>query len=69
MSFTSAKTWVKFLPYLEMQLRNGAPIQNISKHLMGLYKGTHLAKKNRKFFANLFKEINPALSIKNLISI
>ena len=67
--FSREEILLKFLPYLETQLRNGSPIQNISKHLMGLYKGTHLAKKNRKFFANLFKEINPALSIKNLISI
>lgn len=60
---------LNFLPYIEKQQTQGVSIQNITKHLMGLYKGTNLAKKNRLFFAELIKDPDPVSSIRSLVSV
>ena len=57
----------RILPYIEMEVKEGISIQNITRHLMGLYKGTSIAKRNRKFFANLINDSNPIPSIRKLI--
>ena len=58
---------LKLFPYMEKQYKNGVNLQYISKHLMGLYKGTNQAKKNRKFFANLAYQENPLELIQEMI--
>jgi len=60
---------LNFLPYIEKQQTQGVSIQNITKHLMGLYKGTNLAKKNRLFLAELIKDPDPVSSIRSLVSV
>ncbi len=38
----------KYLPYAEMQLKKGTPINLLTKHLMGIFHGMPNAKKYRK---------------------
>ena len=68
-SLTREDILLNFLPYIEKQQTQGVSIQNITKHLMGLYKGTNLAKKNRLFFAELMKDPDPVSSIRSLVSV
>ena len=68
-SLTREDIILNFLPYIEKQQTQGVSIQNITKHLMGLYKGTNLAKKNRLFFAELIKDPDPVSSIRSLVSV
>ena len=68
-SLTREDILLNFLPYIEKQQTQGVSIQNITKHLMGLYKGTNLAKKNRLFFAELIKDPDPVSSIRSLVSV
>lgn len=68
-SLTREDILLNFLPYIEKQQTQGVSIQNITKHLMGLYKGTNLAKKNRLFLAELIKDPDPVSSIRSLVSV
>ena len=68
-SLTREDILLNFLPYIKKQQTEGVSIQNITKHLMGLYKGTNLAKKNRLFFAELIKDPDPVSSIRSLVSV
>jgi tRNA-dihydrouridine synthase A len=37
-----------YLPYVEQQLAAGTPLQHITRHLLGLYKGVHGGKQFRR---------------------
>ncbi len=56
------------IPYLEEEYSQGNKLGYVTKHLMGLFKGTKYAKKTRSILATIDNEKAPIQSILLLIS-
>lgn len=56
-----------FLPYLKIENDRGSKLGHMTKHLMGLFKGTVYAKKARTLLAGIDSHERPIESIQSLI--
>jgi len=55
------------LPYLKIENDRGSKLGHMTKHLMGLFKGTVYAKKARTLLASIDSHERPIESIQSLI--
>ena len=56
-SLTRSEALERYLPYVEEQLALGTPLQHISRHLLGLFKGVHGGKQFRRHLSeNAYKK-------------